>query len=90
MIPSFGGKTRREFRYSFQPLKRPTLSEVAQLYDAPDGSTQDVTDYSQAEDLSGQVWVDVTFGRFAGTYALEFRPTGVLLLGSGTSIQVGG
>jgi hypothetical protein len=60
------------------------------LYDAPDGSTQDVTDYSQAEDLGGHVWVDVTFGRFAGTYALEYRPTGVMLLGSSTSIQVGG
>ncbi len=60
------------------------------LYNAPDGSTQDVTDYSQAEDPSGRVWVDVTFGRFAGTYALEYRPTGALLLGSGTSIQVGG
>jgi hypothetical protein len=30
MIPSFGAKTGREFRYSFQPFKRPTLSEVAQ------------------------------------------------------------
>ena len=63
---------------------------TAMLYNAPDGTTSDVTDYSQAEDPGGRMWVDLTFGRFAGTYALEYRPTGVLLLGSGTSIQVGG
>jgi hypothetical protein len=63
---------------------------VAMLYNAPDGTTSDVTDYSQAEDPSGRMWVDVTFGRFAGTSALEYRPSGVVLFGNGTSIQVGG
>lgn len=60
------------------------------LYNSPDGATQDLTDYSQAEDLNGHVWVDTTYGRFAGTYALESRPTGTILIGTGSDVQVGG
>jgi hypothetical protein len=60
------------------------------LYNSPDGATQDLTDYSQAEDLNGHVWVDTTYGRFAGTYALESRPTGTILIGTGSDILIGG
>ena len=59
------------------------------LYNAPDGATQDLTDYCQAEDLSGRLLLITTYGRFAGTYALESFTTGTIVLGE-TSIQVGG
>jgi hypothetical protein len=61
-----------------------------QLYKAPDGATQDLTDYSQTVNSSGQVIANVTFGRFAGTYSLQFGPTGTTMIGNGTNIMVGG
>jgi hypothetical protein len=60
------------------------------LYNSPDGATQDLTDYSQAEGLNGELLVGVTFGRFAGTYSILYTPGGGYTLGDGTSIQVGG
>ena len=60
------------------------------LYKAPNGATQDITDYSQTSNSFGQVVVNITFGRFAGSYSLQFGPTGTSLVGNGTNIQVGG
>jgi hypothetical protein len=61
------------------------------LYNSPDGATQDITDYGQTTDpISGAVWSVVTHGRFAGTYAIEYRPTGAVTIGSGFDILVGG
>jgi hypothetical protein len=59
------------------------------LYNSPDGATQDITAYSEAS-FNGQTVIDFTFGRFAGTYDLRFRQNTVTMLGTGTSIQVGG
>ena len=61
-----------------------------QLYNAPDGATQDITDYFQTRDKRGRVLVDITFGRFAGTYALQFSNSSVVAIGSGSDIAVGG
>ena len=60
------------------------------LYNAPDGETQNITDYSQTIDPQGHAVADITFGRFAGTYALHFTSTGVSMIGDGTNIRVGG
>jgi hypothetical protein len=53
----------------------------ALLYNSPDGTTQDLTDYSQSLTSTGQAVIDVTFGRFAGTYSLEFTGNSVIALG---------
>jgi hypothetical protein len=61
------------------------------LYNSPDGATQDITDYGQTIDpTTGAVWSDITFGRFAGTYAIESRPTGQVTIGDGMNIRIGG
>jgi hypothetical protein len=61
------------------------------LYNAPDGATQDITDYGQTTDpITGAIWSVVTHGRFAGTYAIESRPTGAVTIGNGADILVGG
>lgn len=63
---------------------------MLKIYDSPDGATQDLTDYCQTINSSGAVVAAITHGRFAGTYALEFGPTGVTTLGNGADILVGG
>ncbi len=70
-------------------LRNDTLGSTV-LYNSPDGATLGVTDYSQASDLNGRVLTIVTYGRFAGTYALETFTTGTIILGNGTNILVGG
>jgi hypothetical protein len=59
------------------------------VYNSPDAATQDITDISETRKGS-KVAVDVTFGRFAGTYALQFTAQGMTALGNGTDILVGG
>jgi hypothetical protein len=59
------------------------------VYTSPDGATQDITDVSEARRGSNVV-IDLTFGRFAGTYALQVSRAGVIALGNGTDILVGG
>jgi len=61
----------------------------ATLHNAPDGATQDITDYGQTT-FNGKTVADVTFGRFAGTNALEFDDNGAHLIGNGTDVKVGG
>jgi len=62
---------------------------VRTMYNSPDGATQDLTDYSQTTS-NGQTVFDVTFGRFAGTYALHFRGSVGIMFGDGASIKAGG
>jgi hypothetical protein len=59
------------------------------LYNSPNGATQDISDVTEAR-KGNQVVIDVTFGRFAGTYALQSTSKGIVALGNGTDIQVGG
>jgi len=59
------------------------------LYNSPSGATQDITNYSESS-FNGQTVIDITFGRFAGTYDLRFRQSTLTMLGTGTSILVGG
>ncbi len=59
------------------------------LYNSPDGATQDLTDYYQTSS-GGFTVTHVTFGRFAGTYALQYTLRGVKTIGDGLSIKVGG
>ena len=49
-----------------------------------------MTDYSQTVDPSGRVVVDITLGRFAGTYTLHFTAAGVVTIGNGKNILAGG
>ena len=71
-------------------VTRSDTTGSVKLYKAPDGATQDLTDYSQTSSPNGQLVITVTFGRFAGTYALQFGPSGTTMIGNGISIKVGG
>jgi len=71
-------------------VTREDSTGTRQLYNSPDGATQDMTDYSQTRSKTGRVVTDITFGRFAGTYTLEFRSSGIVMIGNGTDIGVGG
>jgi len=62
---------------------------TVKLYDSPDGATQDLTDFCQTVNTAGVAVSAVTFGRFAGTYSLEFAFNGVNALGN-NNVLVGG
>jgi hypothetical protein len=69
---------------------RSDTTGTALLYNSPNAATQDITDYCQTSGPNGAVLSIITFGRFAGTYAVETYTTGAVILGDGTNIMVGG